>query len=241
MSFDITDQFGADDARITRAYSLRRCDRPPSPPLAASAADGASPPPALLTRAAARAAAAADNRPIAQRKPKRNSKRGLQHYGTVYAPSGFRPRAKATPKPFRDPPNDPRRQTTLRAKKRKRSTSPQRSASPPPPVRQKRKRDSTPLQPPLAARPSMKNMAEYMRWYREHKQTSVQKLAEKKTTCKRVAAHRKKIGKAAVNAKMRAYRAADPVRYFHDTWFSSLVGKLRGTRPSKFVDELRRR
>ena len=57
--------------------------------------------------------------------------------------------------------------------------------------------------------------------------------------------HRLKIGKAAVNAvyKTEAYRAyqrqyqrnaraTDPNRYFHDTYQSSLIGRLRGTRPS---------
>eukprot|EP00964_Phaeocystis_antarctica_P108669 scaffold73210_cov53-Phaeocystis_antarctica.AAC.3 len=68
----------------------------------------------------------------AQRLPKRG-RRGLVMNG-MHAANGFAPRAKMTPKPYRDPPNDPRQQTiTLHAKKRKLTVSPQRSASPPPP------------------------------------------------------------------------------------------------------------
>ena len=132
MPLDLSDQFGDIDARITRADSLRRCDHPPSPPLFAATADDASPPPALpSTRTAVKKAAAADNCVIAQRWPKR-SKRGLVMNGQ-YASNGFAPRAKRTKKPFRNPPNDSRVQTTIGAKKRKHSKSPQRSSSPPPP------------------------------------------------------------------------------------------------------------
>ena len=51
-----------------------------------------------------------------------------------------------------------------------------------------------------------------------------------------------------MNAKKRDYnreykrkrRAEDPDLYFHDTYQTSLIGRLRGTRPSKLVDGLRK-
>ena len=46
--------------------------------------------------------------------------------------------------------------------------------------------------------------------------------------------------KAAAAAYMRKRRAEDPDRYFHDTYQTSLIGRLRGTRPSKLVDGLRK-
>ena len=39
---------------------------------------------------------------------------------------------------------------------------------------------------------------------------------------------------------MRKRRAEDPDRFFQDTWQTSLIGQLRGTRPSKLVSGLRK-
>ena len=39
---------------------------------------------------------------------------------------------------------------------------------------------------------------------------------------------------------MRMRRAEDPGRTFHDTYQTSLIGRLRGKRPSKLVDGLRK-
>ena len=100
MLVDFSAQFGDNDARVTRYQASLR--PPPPPPLAAAPPDDTSPPPApRSTCAAVKAAAAADDRPIAQRLPKR-SKRGLVMNGQ-YAANGFAPRAKRTKKPFHDP------------------------------------------------------------------------------------------------------------------------------------------
>ena len=187
--------------------------------------------------------------PVAQPLPKRG-KRGLVMNG-MYAANGFAPRAKMTKKPFRDPPKDPRQQTiTLFAKKRKPTTSPQRSASPPPPPSPA---TASPPSPP-ATKPSGKkrcvtNPQCPERHRKSHRPGYCKHCGgapERKACVQRE--NRARIGGKAVNAKRRDYareymrkrRAKDPDRFFHDTYQTSLIGRLRGTRPSKLVDGLRK-
>tara|TARA_B110001452_G_scaffold104954_1_gene86990 strand:+ start:279 stop:818 length:540 start_codon:yes stop_codon:yes gene_type:complete len=91
---------------------------------------------------------------------KKNSVRGLAHYGTVHAPSGFRPRAKPVPMPFKDIPGASPRQGSLLdlfrgAKPRPAAPpTPQKAPAAPQPPSTPATQRSNSKRPPLPMRPA---------------------------------------------------------------------------------------